>query len=1042
MPAPAFGAVGTALAPGSGTTAAIPVPSGVTAGQIVLVDIYKENSANITTIPSGFTLVGPPAAVTTPSGQTQWHYMFWKRATGADSGTYTFGWSGSTPRFGIAHRYTGCIATGTPFEASNSAGGPAGSTTPAVSLSTTGSNRLLVWTCTARGPANWSAPSLYTLRAATNSVVAVATREQAVAGSTGSVTGSSTITTWSYAAWLIALLPVPSNPPTISAGADVIDHPVGEPFTRSAVIDFGDSTTANYGWEVIDGPSVSGLPNSNEGFTFTPAEEATWTFRVWVSSDTGEDEDTFTLTSVEVPTTGDRLPANPGEALWIGPGAGKNHFNIGIGDTDALNLGDWSSDDHDDYSEDQIEDGFSESGKFFLNEDGNVVMRIGANDGRTSEGTQHPRTELREFGEDGDEIAFDPADGDEHEMWGTTWITHVAFERPWICFFQCHDASSDLIRIQTEGDPGQTTNLDIVARYERPGDSAETRVVLATLPAVGYNNNGKVKWRILFSEDGRCQIWLNDVRVFNLTGFNPPGCYFKAGCYLQTNTEKENGDDSQYGEVIMEKGSFGHRHTGWAANTEPVFTGELSDTQLHHLYLTNVEAAFKPGVRLSWWEAALPEALTETRKLGLSPEGPHTFIGAGEISASSPYDGLLMQWVSPPLSDDGVLTGNYRLCLARQMEQADADFYTSITIWVTQGDSSDLRGVAKTASSAAPWPVAPNADALDLSGSLETVNFLAGDRIAVELGFQSENTLTAERNGLFWFGGTGPDLVSGDTDVTKAPWLDIQLPTGVEFLDEAGPDPDPGEPTPAEIVHRAKGNGTAATSRTITMPAEVEAGDQVFVIYNVDAAFTMCRTTTPGWTTVPGRFGWESWNGISTNPRGTVFHLADAAGDSSDDLTINHTLDTAVAASGSVSRNATWLIYVVRNGGTEIQVVSEDGSGTSITIPSITGLDSNDYLSIVTAGIDNGTTSGSPINHTISQAPVGYGNPQTQFASTHNSVNSYGWDDQFTDVTEVTPSAVTFSPTDQWVSFHILVPPGEAPPSDPFPQMAFFLGGM
>ncbi|MGD9749793.1 MAG: hypothetical protein AB7W59_02240, partial [Acidimicrobiia bacterium] len=136
MVLPAFGAAGTYLSAGSfGTSAAVPVPSGVAAGHVILVDLYVETS-NAVTPPSGFTEI-PTAASTMPSGQV--HRQLWKRATGADAGTYTFTWIGSTHYDAVAVRYTGVVATGTPNDSGGGAPASASrrsssSTTPAVSL--------------------------------------------------------------------------------------------------------------------------------------------------------------------------------------------------------------------------------------------------------------------------------------------------------------------------------------------------------------------------------------------------------------------------------------------------------------------------------------------------------------------------------------------------------------------------------------------------------------------------------------------------------------------------------------------------------------------------------------------------------------------------------------------------------------------------------------------------------------------------------------------------------------------------------------------
>src|SRR5690606_36153656 len=141
-------------------------------------------------------------------------------------------------------------------------------------------------------------------------------------------------------------------------------------------------------------------------------------------------------------------PANPGEALWIGPGLGKNHYNVGIGidngAEDGYQPGDTVHTDQDD-----IEAGFVNDPKFILTPNGDVQFRIGVNDGRTSTGTDYPRSELRELDEDGDLAAWHGGSGTHYQKWRFR-VTHVAATKPWVCVGQIHDPDTDNIRIQVE----------------------------------------------------------------------------------------------------------------------------------------------------------------------------------------------------------------------------------------------------------------------------------------------------------------------------------------------------------------------------------------------------------------------------------------------------------------------------------------------------------------------------------------------------------------------------------------------------------------
>lgn len=206
---PVYGSTGTGLTGAGSTTANVAVPSGVASGHIVIVAFYVETTQTVTA-PSGFTqCANSPAVVTGASAHDL--RVFWKRATGADSGTYAFTIaSGVAWRVAIAMRVTGCIATGDPWDVTTSAIKTTNTTgaTPAVSVTTTGANRLLVWIASSFVTNTCTPPSGMTERAdySDQAALDIATLAQASAGSSGSLTGTFSSNTAS-GAWLGALLP-------------------------------------------------------------------------------------------------------------------------------------------------------------------------------------------------------------------------------------------------------------------------------------------------------------------------------------------------------------------------------------------------------------------------------------------------------------------------------------------------------------------------------------------------------------------------------------------------------------------------------------------------------------------------------------------------------------------------------------------------------------------------------------------------------------------------------------------------------------------
>src|SRR5690606_29049057 len=114
--------------------------------------------------------------------------------------------------------------------------------------------------------------------------------------------------------------------------------------------------------------------------------EGWWRLRFTVTTEFGSAWDTFDLHTEQ---SGGGMPVSPGDALWIGPGSGKNHFNVGIGIPDGNEDG-YQDGDTIHIDQDEIEDGFVQDPNFILTENGDVQFRIGVNDGRTSQGTNYP----------------------------------------------------------------------------------------------------------------------------------------------------------------------------------------------------------------------------------------------------------------------------------------------------------------------------------------------------------------------------------------------------------------------------------------------------------------------------------------------------------------------------------------------------------------------------------------------------------------------------------------------------------------------------
>lgn len=192
MAAPTFGVMGTNLS-GSATSAAVPVPASVVSGSLVVMAMFLDGAAQTVTPPAGWT-----AAENCPinvSGGSHGLHVFWHRASGSESGTYTFTWGSSTFRDAFAARFDTAVSSGTPFDSSTGAAFDSGTVnnSPSVSTTSLGADRLDIWVSTNWSGGTWTAPTGFTKHAqSTENVLTIASHAHPTAGSTGSVVGSCT----------------------------------------------------------------------------------------------------------------------------------------------------------------------------------------------------------------------------------------------------------------------------------------------------------------------------------------------------------------------------------------------------------------------------------------------------------------------------------------------------------------------------------------------------------------------------------------------------------------------------------------------------------------------------------------------------------------------------------------------------------------------------------------------------------------------------------------------------------------------------------
>jgi poly(beta-D-mannuronate) lyase len=178
-------------------------------------------------------------------------------------------------------------------------------------------------------------------------------------------------------------------------------------------------------------------------------------------------------------------------------------------------------------------DAFADSRNFFVDEQVKGVVFRAHCGGATSKGSSYPRCELREMRPGGNgEAAWATDDGASHSMTARIAITKTPPVKQHVVCAQIHDANDDVLMVRLEG-----TKL-FVERNSK-GD-----VMLERNYSLGTPFDLKIQ-----AGAGRIRLWHEGILKLDWES-SRKGCYFKAGCYTQSNPSK--GDDpGSYGEVVI-----------------------------------------------------------------------------------------------------------------------------------------------------------------------------------------------------------------------------------------------------------------------------------------------------------------------------------------------------------------------------------------------------------------------------------------------------------------------------------------------------------
>jgi hypothetical protein len=176
--------------------------------------------------------------------------------------------------------------------------------------------------------------------------------------------------------------------------------------------------------------------------------------------------------------------------------------------------------------------GYQDTNYFRVNGTRDGVLFTAPCGGATTGGSSYPRSELREMKDNGSTQAGWSTTIGTHTMEIRQAITHLPTVKPHVVAGQIHDANDDVIVFRLEGtklfvDQNGVNGPVLNASY-RLGD-------VFTVKFVAHDGGVECHY------DGR-YIYTYPVRT--------SGCYFKAGCYTQSNTSRGDAP-SAYGAVVV-----------------------------------------------------------------------------------------------------------------------------------------------------------------------------------------------------------------------------------------------------------------------------------------------------------------------------------------------------------------------------------------------------------------------------------------------------------------------------------------------------------
>ncbi|MEO0472106.1 MAG: polysaccharide lyase family 7 protein [Bacteroidota bacterium] len=191
----------------------------------------------------------------------------------------------------------------------------------------------------------------------------------------------------------------------------------------------------------------------------------------------------------------------------------------------------------------------------------------------TSGGSGNPRSELREMTANGsNEIYWDGTTNTEHSMKWKVRVDRLPYSGK-LAFGQIHDDTDqidDAIRVQAQGSGNQSSGQIRIRILGFATDTDDNSNAVSTTETGFYFDIGETLYLELTMQNSIIKLYeLNNSgsrinTIFTSNSINAQGCYYKAGCYLQSVKDYSNSDKSinNFGLVGISELSVDHSGGG------------------------------------------------------------------------------------------------------------------------------------------------------------------------------------------------------------------------------------------------------------------------------------------------------------------------------------------------------------------------------------------------------------------------------------------------------------------------------------------------